>query len=215
MNDKPKRYGFRYSLRTLLVFVTIASAGLGWLGVKVRAKQREREAVKPIHELGCVVGYDYHFDLDDRTINSPTPPGPAWLRKLLGDDVFANVAVMYFGPTATDEDFRTLPMLDQLKGLNLRDTQFTDAGLIHFTRLSKLKELDLGGTQVTDVGMVHLAGLSELKWLSLNETRVTNAGLVHLKGLTKLQVLTLFDTQATDTGVQELQRALPNLKIDR
>ena len=62
---------------------------------------------------------------------------------------------------------------------------------------------------------MHLKGLTNLEYLYLEGCRdITDAGLVHLKGLTNLQELDLEDTQATDAGIAELQKALPNCKID-
>ena len=46
-------------------------------------------------------------------------------------------------------------------------------------------------------------------------TKITDAGLVHLKGLTNLQELDLSRTRTTDAGVAELQKALPNCKIEK
>jgi hypothetical protein len=38
---------------------------------------------------------------------------------------------------------------------------------------------------------------------------------MHLKGLTQLEWLYLRDTQVTDAGVDDLRKALPNVRIDR
>src|SRR5262245_4289125 len=91
MTASPHRRWFRFSLRTLLVLVAMSSAGFGWLGYKVRQKQRERYAVKVIQKLGGDVAYhhqktaNYGFDL------SSASPGPAWCRRVFGEDVFALV----------------------------------------------------------------------------------------------------------------------------
>jgi hypothetical protein len=53
-----------------------------------------------------------------------------------------------------------------------------------------------------------------LQSLDLQETNVTDAGLKHLRGLTQLDSLDLRKTKVTDAGVANLQRALPNCKID-
>src|SRR5690242_2663833 len=90
-DPKPRRRRFRYSLRALLVFVTIASAGFGWLGLKMRQANRQREAVEAIRELGGNVSYDYEFKPKGALDYVPTPPGPVWLRTLFGIDLFANV----------------------------------------------------------------------------------------------------------------------------
>jgi len=70
-------------------------------------------------------------------------------------------------------------------------------------------------TQVTDAGLEYLQALTKLEWLDLDSTLVSDAGLVHLTGLTKLQTLYLGNTQVTGAGVNELRKALPNVKIER
>ena len=44
---------------------------------------------------------------------------------------------------------------------------------------------------------------------------IDRLGLVHLKGLTRLETLTLGGTKITEAGVAELQKALPNCKIEK
>jgi hypothetical protein len=84
--SNPKRRWFRFSLRTLLVFVTIASAGFGWLATKVRAKQREREAVRALLELDCDIVYAGQPFSEDGIMwdDYRVPRGPKWLRNILG-----------------------------------------------------------------------------------------------------------------------------------
>ena len=103
-----------------------------------------------------------------------SPPGPAWLRTLLGDDLFSDVTEVFLG-----------------------ESRITDNELICLKGLPRLKKLVLGKTQVTDAGLKHLEGLTQLEDLSLSRTRVTDAGLVHLKAMTQLQTLWLAGTQVT------------------
>lgn len=239
-NAKTKRRWLRYSLRTLLVLVTIACVGFGWLGMKVRAKQREREVIETIEKLGYYVKYDYEFDSAGVPIESPTLPGQAWLRPLVGDYFFASVVEVHCVSETTDSDLRDLlANLTRLRGLNVAWSKVTDAGLIHLAELTKLEGVELRGTEVTDNGLVHLRGLTKLKWLNLEGTKVAGTGFVHLKALTKLEWLNLertkitdaglaqfaglttlvwvhlAETKVTDEGVKQLQKGLPNLKITR
>ena len=57
MDNKPKtkRRRFRFSLRTLLLLVTVASLGFGWLGYKLRQAERQRAAVELLRELDAEV----------------------------------------------------------------------------------------------------------------------------------------------------------------
>jgi hypothetical protein len=60
-----------------------------------------------------------------------------------------------------------------------------------------------------------LKRLINLYSLCLGQTRISDSGLIHLKGLTKLSMLDLRGTPVTDAGVNELQQALPSLRIYR
>src|SRR5262245_13888831 len=80
--DKPTRRWLRFSLRTLLLLVTVACGAFGWLGYKMRLVERQRAAVEAIQKLGGRVYFAH---------DQGPAPGPAWLRKLLGEDFFATV----------------------------------------------------------------------------------------------------------------------------
>jgi hypothetical protein len=53
---KPKRRWYQFSLRTLIVFMLLASVGLGWVGIKIeRARslaQRKQQIIAEISSLG-------------------------------------------------------------------------------------------------------------------------------------------------------------------
>ena len=57
--------------------------------------------------------------------------------------------------------------------------------------------------------------LSVLQVLDLNDTNVTDSGLGASKGMTRLSTLNLAGTSVTDAGVQDLQKALPRVRITR
>jgi hypothetical protein len=220
MATKPKRRWSRYSLRTLLVFMTVASAGLGWLGIKVQQAQRQKEAVEAIKKLGGYVFYDYEIVGDDpikKFDPDKTPPGPGWLSKVVGKDLFANVvSVNCPHSRVTDADLVHLQSLKHCNQLSLFNAaRITDVGLVHLRTLTELEHLDLTNAEVTDAGLEHLQGLMHLKTLSLNSDQVTNVGLLHLRTCPELNWLQLYGTRVTDKGCQELQKALPNLQIFR
>jgi hypothetical protein len=103
--------------------------------------------------------------------------------------------------------------LTNLRGLDLTDSEVTDAGLEHLKELSGLSSLYLSGTQISDAGLEHLSELSSLEVLFLVDTQITDAGLEHLRGLTNLRELPLYGTQVTDEGAKNLQEALPDCFI--
>ncbi len=183
------RWRFQFSIRSLLVLAGVVAIPCSWLGMEMRAAEKQREAVDEITKLRGDVTYDWQVYANGYTLQRQ-PPGPAWLRNLLGEDFFAVVIVV-----------------------SLHHTEATDATLEHLKRLAQLKRLMLGDTNVTNAGLAHLAGLNQLQWLSLNKTEVTDAGLSHLQCSTQLQILDLDSRHVTDAGVAKLHNALPNCDI--
>jgi len=69
---------------------------------------------------------------------------------------------------------------------------------------------------VTDFSLSSLKGVPTLRQLTLEGPNLTDAMLSQLVSLTKLQTLELVGTDhVTDTGIENLRRALPQLKIRR
>ena len=60
--SKPRRRWFQYSLRTLLVLVTVLCVFCVWLGLVSERARKQREAVAAIEAMGGVVYYDYQVD---------------------------------------------------------------------------------------------------------------------------------------------------------
>jgi hypothetical protein len=195
---------FQYSLRSLLLVMLLASIGMSWVAVRMQRARRQKDAVEEITNLGGEVMYDYEVQAN-RRFPLAQPPGPAWLRSLLGEDFFATVVHAYPTASVTDANLEHLKTLTQLRLLVIEGGQITDAGLEHLKGLTGLRVLSISGTQVTDAGLVHLTGLTQLRTLCVNEPRVTDAGFVHLEGLTELQVLELPATQITDAGMEHIK----------
>ena len=183
------KWRFQFSIRSLLVLTVAVAIPCGWLGVEMRAAKRQREVVDEITKLRGDVTYDWQLYAIGYTLHRQ-PPGPGWLRNLLGDDFLVVVVVV-----------------------TINHTEATDATLEHLKCLTQLRRLMLNGTNVTDAGLTHLAGLNQLEWLSLGKTAVSDAGVKHLQCLTQLQILDLDSSHVTDAGVAKLHNALPNCDI--
>ena len=56
---------------------------------------------------------------------------------------------------------------------------------------------------------------SDRRSAELGRTQIADAWLVHLKGLTNLRRLELTGTKVTAAGVADLQKELPNCKIEK
>ena len=234
--EPPKRRLLQFRLRTLLIAILVLSLPLSWFAVRMERARRQRETVKAIERIGGRVEYDYMVDKNGLHIMNAQPPGPVWLRALLGNDFFSDVVTVNLSFICSDSDlaccsspttFKRLllvhaPITDagleriaeftSLQGLSLHGTKITDGGLEYLRRLPELEGLNLQGTSVTDTGLEHLQVLTGLKELSLEGTKVTDAGIVRLRKLPKLELLILDGTEVTDDGLQAI-KGLPSLQF--
>ena len=104
----------------------------------------------------------------------------------------------------TDAGVKELTTLKNLATLHLGSTKVTDAGVKELANQKNLTALVLSYTQVTDAGVKELTTLKNLATLYLGSTKVTDAGLKELANLKNLTHLDLFGTQVTDAGLKEL-----------
>jgi len=201
------RLRFRYSLRTFLLLVVVASLPLGWLAKTMNRVRRQRAAVAEIVDEGGEIRYDYN---SRRRASSPF--GPWLIRRLFGDEVFAKVTyVGWHGGSKppTDNDVRLLTSLPDLEWVILYGSKVTDASLPHLARLPRLKTLSLDATALSRHG---LAGLSSCRTLtSLELSHVTDEKLAGLASLTQLQSLAITHSPVTEDGLSCLKK-LTNLE---
>ncbi len=227
------RRWFQFSLRSLLIFITMLAIGAGLLSQRIARKRKEWDAVQAILKLGASVRFD-------RDISDANATGPSWLRGFLGKNFFTEVVSVNLSHVQPEnEGLASIKELPELVQLHLANCRITDSGLENLERLTHLQQLDLTGTYITDAGLPRLKQLTNLRWLWLDNTKVTDAGLANLKGLTRLQRLNLewtyvtdaglvhlrelesleelwlTDSDVTEAGVKDLQKALSHCKIYR
>ena len=103
-----------------MVLILVFGCGLGWLAREVHRARAQRKAAKAIEKLGGAVDWG-------PTSDGVIPSAVAWLGTLFGEDLSLDVTWV---------------------GLDL--TQVSDAGLVHLRGLTQLWGLNLSDTQVTD-----------------------------------------------------------------
>jgi hypothetical protein len=203
------RRWFQFRLRTLLILMTV---GCVWIGREAQLAREQNEAVQQINALGGSVGDD-GFSFQGKPYQWP---GRASVAALLGRYYVYNVVSVYFRP-----DRETLKRKKSPSPQSSGPRRHTDGpavcneGLAVLAHVPRLTHLELGCTDISDAGLRHLSALRKLRSLVLCETLVTDAGLEYLKGLRKLKNLDLSYTAVTDAGVADLQKHLPNCKIER
>jgi len=229
---RPSRRWLQYSLRSLLLLTLLLSLAMGWLANRAITQRR---AVRQILEVGGTVRYGYQFaeemhGLDTYLTGGPQyvlvkgertrfvpdaePPGPEWLRELIGIDYLDNVVRVELRDN--DRAHTALMHIGALRKVwfvDLTNTPVGDEQLAYLAELPALRTLKLADTKVTDAGLQHLKNLHRLEWLDVSRTGVTDAGLEHLRALPSLREIDLLGTRVSEKGVTDLQRALPGAMI--
>ena len=114
------RWRFQFSIRVLLLIVTATAVPFSWLAVEMKAAKEQKEAVEEFKRFGCV-RYNWEFSADGHAaLDNPPPPGPEWLRNLLGVDFFGSVTDVHLWCSGvTDANVKHLQALPHLQWLEL------------------------------------------------------------------------------------------------
>lgn len=227
MNPNPHRRWLQFSLRTLLIVMTLLAMALG---TAMLPAERQRRAVRTVRGLGGSVSYADPLAEESLFVSQ--------LRVRLGRDYFDVVKeIDLVGTPASDQDLAQLRRLTHVERLFLDDTQVTDAGLENLQGLKQTQMLSLNNTRISDTGVAYLLQATNLRTLWLNRTgvtdatlarlhehsqigelyldgtQVTDAGLPHLQSMSQLRKLSLAGTRVTEAGVKELKKSLPRCYI--
>jgi Leucine-rich repeat (LRR) protein len=204
-----RRRWLRISTRTLLLIVLVISVVLGY--VSHRARKQEELVRRLLTEGRGKVGYRHAWDEAGKRIPNAATPGPAWLRRLIGEHAFLQLHTVLL-TDFNEDDLRLISEFPSIEVLSLPELA-RDEGMPHIARLRNLKKLYLSSPLLTDRGIEYLAGLHNLEKLILMNARLTDDGLKHLANLTRLKELILDNTQVTADGVGWLRKRLPDVEI--
>ena len=229
---KPRRRWLRFSIRSLLLLIALIAIPLAW---KVNRAQNQRRVVAEVERLkGSIVWV--HEELPP-FYSDNDPPGPLWLRNILGDDFFADVCrIDIANPNCDDDTLAQIATLPSLNTISLMSDGITDRGRAYLTHLKTLETLLINSERVTDSGLKHVAqlpprlvnllldcpqvtsaglqflnGRDNFRTLAARRARVSDSGLSVIGKMAHLQVLSLCAMQITDAGLDDLKE-LKHLK---
>jgi len=209
--SRPRRRWLSYSLRMLLLVVTLLAIVLGYWA---NSALEQRRALATIHGSYPHNHTMYTYEWEEMrsrfgpgtsgVSTQPTEPhtwAPRWLREWLGKDFFFDTDSVCFGerldggpqPTA-EEDRATWKALSGIASLRQLTSYIgpLDEDLGHIARLRRLKWIDLHTcSQLTDEGLRSLGRLPQLEHLTLSGGQYTPAGFKRLAGLRHLKDLGL------------------------
>ena len=167
----------RFTLRVLLVFVTIVGVGLGYWTHRAREQGR---IVEQIQQGGGMVCYEREGP------GAPEPRSFAleWLAKFLSRDYLEGIAAVSI------HNREAIPHLHKLRGLEtlgISDANLNDSDLTAIANCRELVVLRIGDTyifgdnvpksQISDQSLMLIARLPKLEIASLHGTGFTRAGI--------------------------------------
>lgn len=205
---KPRRW-LRYSLRTLLVTVTLACV---WLGMVVNRAEQQRRTVAALRALGNQVEYDTPY-----THPLGEPSNWRWLRSWIGNDYFDNVTYASLRHGVDDKLLQRVRYLRGVKHLDINGPVVTDEGMAAIAGVASLESLSIYTRDVTDEGVRALSTMRNLQGVLLRAPKVTDRGLRCLSQMTWLESLHLVDAKVTDDGLVLLDKlsSLETLGIEQ
>jgi hypothetical protein len=206
-----RRRWLRFSLASLLVVTTVLCIALAVVFNRVRRQER---AVRAIQAAGGYIRFDYELRYLNQNpfvsdLNVAPVPGPLWLRRYLGDELFRSPIRVTF--KSYDQAVNDALLIEHLAGVRTAETLFidspyiTDASMPQIGAMSRVDFLDLSNAPITDDGLRHVAGMRQLHTLQLFCPQITDAGLEHLQGLSLLERLRLDSPRLTPAGVRRLK----------
>jgi internalin A len=117
-------------------------------------------------------------------------------------------------PIITDVGLGELTALQQLRWLDLTDTQITDVGLAALKGLTNLEELGLANTAISTTGVKELFEFKHLRHLDLWQTKVDEAGINELLKIKSLRHIVV-GAAVTREGIERLHKARGDIAITK
>jgi Leucine-rich repeat (LRR) protein len=228
---KPKLRWFQYSLRTLLVFVTLCAIPCSWLAVKMRQAKRQRSVVQAVLAAGGIVMRRADDDATDFIDLDKMPSPPTLAESLfrrqrvvlvsLADETCTydvadppiTISSFRLGRDASRLNLATLGELPDLEFVDLGDRQVNDRDCLNLAACSRLQVLVARHcSDVTDHGIQSLTHLRCLRVLRLDGCKLGRTGAQCVGGLRELQRLELDNTTITDDDLEYL-KGLADLRV--
>ncbi len=186
-----KRRWMQFSLRGLLALILVSAFAALWLRAKIDQARQERAVIQ---ELGTTASISVIYD-DERygTYDPDAPPrrSYAWLRGLLGDELFNKPAV-----------------------LSLPASQFNEETALLIGQLESLRALHLPGTTgvVDPDAFAFLSGMHALEELRCDQQGLTEAHFAVLQQFSRLKVLRIGHGEYSAAAIQNLAKNCPHLE---
>lgn len=178
----------RFSLRNFLVAIVIMSVPIVYTSIKWHQSRAESLAIKRLEEISQLEFflYDYQLPGEGRTDIYASPPGPEFLRRILGKHFFARVKFLHIR-TLSQENLQILKRFPRLQFLDITNC----SGLTSLSELrgaDNLKGLELGACpSLKSIGVIDKWKLRDLT-IKHCDSLTSIEGLQGLSQLQRLEI---------------------------
>lgn len=241
--DRPnprKRRKLQFNLRLILVLFVVAALAAAWLSREIRLASNERQAIESFG-ADIIVGFDYQTDETGNVDRQLEPPTPAFIRRLMGENIFcrvrhADVGRLWDSENALSPDyFERLSAFESVEILELRRNKTAESleQMPEFQKLRNLSVFEFVMLENLDgIGVLHpleklkvadcrrlssVDGLVELP--SLKELFLTGCigleTLPPLRNMNSLKDVTIVICPITDLSFADGMDCLETLTISR
>lgn len=204
---KPRRRWLRFSIRALLVLVTLICILLGWLGREIYQHHQRRAMFSRIE----VSGGDVFADLDAFHYGPTLTFSEQLLTWWYGSEVYLlQIDTVQLRDGNQDVLLSDLAALHTVETLTLENVAITDETVRVLQQMKSLKDLNIISHTITPGELSRLAAIPTFHDLRLGLDAANNANLAVVKPLASLSSLVLIEGPLTDEGLRSLQ-GTPNL----
>jgi hypothetical protein len=195
----------QFSLRTLLVAMSVVCVALGTWSVYVNPYRLQANSLAAVKRL-------------NGTYELRPAEGPAWqwwlVTTMVGEEAFSKVISVQIPPGQLElASLRPLVGLTHLEHLTLPPRSLNDETVSILKPMKKLRSLTAPYAQVSDRAASTFGSLSQLETLQLIGAPLSDSSIDELAKLTQLRSLFIRWTEITDDGRERLAEALPNCEI--
>jgi hypothetical protein len=190
-----------------MVVVAIVGIGLGWLADRI---YQQRLTTAFVNANGGTVYYDWWS-----WSGTPEPPGPRWLRRIAGDELFQEIdGVRLTGGGRFNLHVPTEDVLEwvarrapRIRNLIIVRCNLSEVAYPAIAKLGALEHLDLLDEEPTDTQISYLSNLTGLKSLDIVKSEgffLSDRALESLSRLRNLKRLTISIPWLSGRGLEHL-----------
>jgi Leucine-rich repeat (LRR) protein len=209
---QPSRWWrMRWSMRALLLAITVLALLLAWVGRTIRAVQH-RAALVTALKSESLFGDQIIAWSSIRVSDSFEPDWPAIFLGDWSSVELTDIDVDY-KQAVNDDLLEQVAVFRQLEDVSVSGQQITDRGFAALRGMEKLDTLTIEACDITDATLEHIATLRSLEDLTLRGVAVTDKGLGQLWKLPKLNSLTVEFTLVSPKALKAFQNDRPECVV--